>query len=307
MNDHQDGPIPADPRHARLVALLYGELLSEEADALRFEIDRDPGLRRDWEEIRSAREALALLPAVEPIRGTWWDEIDAARSRRPAAGPGWRPIADPRGSSHPRIGDRLRRLFIGSAWGVAAAALLLLALGLARFHVERLDRGFAFTVGPQSVESGDGHRIVRGGSRPAPVGGNDAVGGNAGLVGLAGLAGTAKGGDLATLRSASYVTREELRNFGTELGRSLAVILDQRAGQRDAEMAAWMQTAFQEVSRRQSVGYGDLRGRIEEVGIGLARGQYDANERINLLLREDRWEPNSPALVPAIEEGEIPR
>jgi hypothetical protein len=105
----------------------------------------------------------------------------------------------------------------------------------------------------------------------------------------------------------SYVTREELRDFGTELSRSLAVFLDQRAGQREAEMAAWMQVAFQEVSRRQFVGYGDLRGRIEEVGIGLARGQYDANERINLLLRQDDREPDSPALMPVIEEGEVPR
>ncbi len=44
-------------------------------------------------------------------------------------------------------GTGSRRLLTGSAWGVAAAALLLLALGLARFRVERVDHGFAFTVG----------------------------------------------------------------------------------------------------------------------------------------------------------------
>jgi hypothetical protein len=266
MSDHQDNPAPADPRHERLVALLYGELTADEAEALRLEIDCDSGLRRDWEEIRSAREALASLPAVEPVRGTSWDVMDAApmrssaaaRARRPATDQGWRPIADPRVSSLPRRRHRLRRLLTGSAWGVAAAALLLLVLGLARFRVERVDHGFAFTVGAESA-------------------------------------------------SASHVTREELRDFGTELSRSLAVFLDQRAGQREAEMAAWMQVAFQEVSRRQSVGYGDLRGRIEEVGIGLARGQHDANERINLLLRQDRRKPDSPALMPVIEEGEVPR
>jgi hypothetical protein len=301
MSDDHDNPAPADPRHERLVGLLYGELRSEEADALRLEIDRDPSLRRDWEEIRSAREALASLPAVEPARGASWDAMDAAPARLPVAGQGWRPIADLRVSSRLRIGERLRRLLTGSAWGVAAAAVLLLTLGLARFRVERVDHGFAFTLGAEGAGLGGSHGIVRGGSGPAPVGGNGAFGG------IAGLAGTVAGGEIATLRSASYVTREELRDFGTELSRGLAVFLDQRAGQRDAEMAAWMQIAFQEISRRQSVGYGDLRGRIEDVGIGLARGQYDANERINLLLREDRGEPNSPALVPAVEEGEMPR
>jgi hypothetical protein len=258
MSDHQDYAASADPRHERLVALLYGELPAEEADALRVEIDRDSGLRRDWEEIRSAREALASLLAAEPVRGAWWDAMDTAPARRPVAAHGWRPITDPRVSSLPRRRHRLRRMLTGSAWGVAAAAIILLVLGLARFRVERLDHGLALTVGAESA-------------------------------------------------AASYVTREELGGFGTELGRNLAVFLDQRATQREAEMAAWMQLAFQEVSRRQSVGYGDLRGRIEEVGIGLARGQYDANERINLLLRQDRGELESPALVPVIEEGDVPR
>jgi hypothetical protein len=184
---------------------------------------------------------------------------------------------------------------------VAVAALLLLALGLTRFRVERVDHGLAFTLfGPGNGPMG-GQGIVQGGPGPAPTGGSGRSGG------VNDLAGTVAGGDLATLRSASYVTRAELRDFTTELSRSLVVLLDQRAGQRDTQMAAWMQSAFEEVSRRQSAGYGELRGRIEEVGIGLARGQYDANERINLLLRQDRGQPNAPVLVPAIEEGESPR
>jgi hypothetical protein len=300
-NDDLDNTAPADPRHERLVALLYGEMLSEEADALRLEIERDSGLRRDWDEIRSAREALASLPAVEPVRGASWDAMDAATARRPAAGQRWRPTADRRVSSPLRIGHRLRRLLTGSAWGVAAAALLLLVLGLARFRVQRVDHGFVFTLGAEGAGLGGSRGIVGGGPGPVPTAGNGAMGG------IAGLAGTVAGGDLATLRPVSHVTREELRDFGTELSRGLAVFLDQRAEQRDAEMAAWMQIAFQEISRRQVFGYGDLRGRIEEVGIGLARGQYDAKERINLLLREDRGEPISPALMPVIEEGEIPR
>jgi hypothetical protein len=303
MNDQQDRPTPADPRHERLVALLYGELSSAEAEALRLEIDRDPGLGRDWEEIRSAREALGSLPDVEPIPGASWDAMDGAFVRRPASGLGRRPIASLRSNARPRarIRDRIRRLLAGPAWGAAAAALVLLVLGLARFRVERVDHGFAFTVGAGSAELESTRGIARGGPGPAPAG-------NRGPLGdVAGLTGTVAGGEIGTVRSASYVTREELRGFATDLSRNLAVVLDQRAGQRDADMAAWMQTAFQEISRRQTAGYGDLRGRIEQVGIGLARGQYDANERINLLLREDREQPDSPALVPVNQKGEIPR
>ncbi len=300
MNNLSDEQDASDSRRERLVALLFGELSAEEADALGLEIARDPGLRRDWEEIRVAREALASLPAVEPVPGGAWEPLEAASVRR-AAHRREVPGAGGRDSSHPRAADRIRRLLAGPAWGVAAVALLLLALGLARVRVERVDRGIAFTLGPGAAGTGGGSFGSRGAPPPVPAGGNGAFGD------IANLAGTTVRQDLAIPPAASYVTRAELRDFGTELSRSLAIFLDQRAGRRDAEMAAWMQVVFEEMSRRQSAGYGDLRGRIEEVGIGLARGQYDANERINLLLREDRGQRIAPAVVPVREEGESPR
>jgi len=309
MNDQADNPAPADPRCERLVALLYGELAGAEADALRLEIARDPALRRDWEAIRSAREALATLPAVEPVRVGAWSPLDAAPARDSDRGRDWRPVrgrdqppgAGGRVPSPGRSRDRFRRLLQGPAWGVAAAALLILVLGLARFRVERVDHGFAFTLGVEEHGTGSDHAAVRAASPAVPAGANGP------FADVADLAGTVAGQDIATPRSASYVTRAELRDFGTELSRDLALFLDQRAGKRDAELAAWMQVAFQDLSRRQTAGYGDLRGRIEEVGIGLARGQYDANERINLLLREDRGQLTAPAVVPVIEEGEFPK
>jgi hypothetical protein len=294
MNDEQDRFRPPDPRQQRLVALLYGELTDADAEATRREIDADPDLRRAWEEIRDAREALGELgveaagpaPAWSPLaEGSSLRSIGDSFQRRRQPGPQPSPQPGRQPGAHRR--HRLRELALGSAWGVAAAAVLLLALGLARFRVERVENGLAFRVGATRAT---------GGALPGAVAGHGA--------GAAEPAVTAAYG--FPTPEPVYVTRDELSDYSAEIGRRLAVLLDDHARRRDTETAAWMQIAIEEMSRRQARDYGDLRYQIQQVGIGLARGQYRANEQIDWLLRLDRGEQGAPAVVPVNKEGDTP-
>jgi hypothetical protein len=282
MNDDQISPGPPDPWAERLIALLYDELSPGEAQAVRREIDANADLRRSWEEVQTAREALGALAHEELGAAPAWVSAGVRVSDRRGRG---FPSRRSRPAARPR--DRVRDLVSGSAWGLAAAALLLLTLGLARFRVERVENGLTFYAGTGPLKST---------ATPEAAPGRDA--------GPAAPAFTA----VRSIPSDElpYVTRDELRAYAAELSRRMAVLLDDRARRRDAATTAWLQVAFEEMSRRQACDYGDLRYRLEQVGIGLAQGQSRANEQIDWLLRLDRREQDLPALVPVTEEGDTP-
>jgi hypothetical protein len=282
MNDDEENPGPPDPWADRLIALLYDELPSGEAQAVRREIDGDPGLRRAWDEIRTAREALGALAPGESGPAVARAPAGAWVSERPGGRLLGRNVPPP---SRPR--PSMRSLVFGSAWGLAAAALLVLVLGLARFRVEWVEHGLAFSAG-----TGRGITTVATKGAPGP--------------GAGAAASAVPAADSTPASELSFVTHDDLRVYTAEISRGMAALLDERTRRRDMVTAAWLQVAFEEMSRRQAHDYGDLRYRIEQVGIGLAQGQYRANEQIDCLLRLDGREQPPPALVPVTEEGDTP-
>lgn len=122
------------PPHAeRMIAALYGELNAEDQAAWERDLERDPELRAEWDELCATRRTL----------GGW--EVESAPANLVFLEPARR---DPAGE-----GSR-RRTWFRPAWGLAAAAAAAVVLLAAGARVDRVDNGVALTFGE---------------SRPAPV------------------------------------------------------------------------------------------------------------------------------------------
>jgi len=116
---------PLDMWRERMVAALYGEVSAGEQAELQAAMERDAGLRRDFEELTEARTALRrLLDSAEdadeePAKPGW-----SALRRRPAPGRRrpWRPV-------------------LAASVGFAVAASLFVGLLFAGLRVDRTPGG----------------------------------------------------------------------------------------------------------------------------------------------------------------------
>jgi hypothetical protein len=151
--------------------------------------------------------------------------------------------------------------FTGS-WGVAAAGLAVALLAVSNFRIERIDSGLAFRVG-------------RTAALPANV--------------------AQRSGPAAASNAApAYITQDEFRAYMAGMTRTLAALLNDYGDQTDREMTQYMQTALNDMARTHSQAYDDLLNRIQTVGIGLAREQYQTNTRIDLLMTQGGRNPSPP-------------
>lgn len=113
-----------DPQRDRMVAALYGELPPDGLAELEAACAEDESLRRDWEELRTAKSFLqrAAQEETEPDFTFVWPRDEPARPR------GW-------GLSAPW------RWLVPAASGFAAATAVFVALLAVGLRIDRTDRG----------------------------------------------------------------------------------------------------------------------------------------------------------------------
>jgi hypothetical protein len=267
MDEQRDRERPADRREPEepesrlqmLIGLLYGELSEEEEREIRRRMLTDAQLRAEWEELSGTRSLLHRWEINEPSpRVVFVQRVEpVARNARPAS--------RDRDDGGPGLWARLRPFFASPAWGIAAAALCVAALGLARFGIER--------------SAGGGWSFRLGGPRPASE---------------AGPAGPA-----ADSRAAEYVTRQDLDLYTRSMGQAVLTVMDGYTRQRDDAVAQVLQTALSGMSGKQAEDYRELRQRIELLGTGLLQDQARTRARLDYL-----WDAqNKPERIGAAPAG----
>ena len=246
---------PLDPRIDKLVALLYGELPEAEAREVRAMIDADPSLRREWEELQGTRQMLAEWKVEEESPGFVFVDDAAPAARQRAAG--W-------------LG-RFRRLAFVTPWAVAAAAVVVAVLAAGgNFRVERTGGSVAFRFGRPPVEA---TRFAANQETPQIV---EPAGSGGPLVGAAQpVSGGASELATETPQSAGhYLTKQESEAYQAGMMQSLVLLLNEYGKQHDKEFGAVLQTALTDMQNKQIRDYGDLRGRIEALGVGVGNLDY---------------------------------
>lgn len=269
---------PLDPRHSRLVALLYDELPPDEEQALRAELARDPALRAEWDELSATRGCLAAWEIEERTPSFVFMEPPARTNGADAdGGLAQSPAGARRGL---RLLPGMGPLLTWSGWAVAAAALLFVALAGRGTRFERLDNGFAL-------------HFARGGSAPAPALAGLTPGERARL-GLSASASaepdapSARGGETVALTSGgptnpaapgggpadgSYVTGAELSAQTDQMVNMFARMMNEERSRQAREWTSMLRTVYSDLNDRQFTGYRDLRGRIEAVNVGILLGR----------------------------------
>ena len=265
-----------DPRIEKLVALLYGELPEAEAQALRGELDGDPELRGEWEELTAARAFL----------GTW---------EAPEHSPGFVFVNEQEGAPHRRAGfrERFRALVPVWSWGLAATAVAVLVLAGSGFQVEKMDNGFAFRFGdkksqaPATAESlvPDGVRGVPLASPPVQAVSTEPV-----------------PTSQETASGSPYLTKQEFQAYTAGMAQTMVALLNEYGHQRDQEVGSALQDVLKNLSEKQTEDYRDLRGRFDAFASDLTQEQITTKAQLGYLLEQTR--STSPVSVhpsPAIE------
>jgi hypothetical protein len=242
-----------DPRIDKMMASLYGELPEAEERAFRRLLEKDDALRMEYEELAGTRDMLAgweveeLVPSFVLVEGT------AAR-RAPSA-----PAGD---GLWDRLVAAVRSFAVTPAWGLAAAAGVVLVLAMADFRVQRVDGGIAFRFGeastPQQVAS-----------TPTPEQGASFP--DARDLAIDGLPTTRPStadspGNVVTPVSTGFVTQEELDHNNAQFMLSLTELLNAYGRQRDQRVSEGFQTLYQQVVSQQNYDYQELAGRIDVLG-----------------------------------------
>lgn len=134
-----------DPRHEQLIAALYGELSPEEEAAFQEQLQADPELRAQWNELRETRSVLGEWTVEAPAPSfVFLDDEEAP----PARSGVWK---------------RIKAGFRGPAWGLAAAGVMAVLI-FAGFRVDRVDNGLVFRFGPGPALVTNGGSPVAGGT-----------------------------------------------------------------------------------------------------------------------------------------------
>ncbi len=270
-----------DPRIERLVALLYGELPETEAQALRKEIEGDPALRAEWEELTGARSFL----------GAW--EV-------PEESPGFVFVNEPASAPRRRAGfrERLRGLVPAWSYGLAAAAVAVLVLAIGGFRVEKMDNGIAFRMGSEKAKTpaiaenlrADGGTGVPLTSPPVQAVSTEPVSSNP--------ATTLQGMETAT----PYLTKQEFQAYAAGMTQTMVALLNEYGRERDQEVGSALQVVLRNISEKQTEDYRDLRGRLDAFASGLSEEQMTTRAQLGYLLEQTRsTSPGSVHPSPAIE------
>ncbi len=256
---------PLDPRIDKLVALLYGELPEAEAREVRAMIDADPALRREWDELQGTREILAQWKVEEESPGFVFVDDAAPRARRRAAG--WV--------------ERFRSFALVTPWAVATTAVVVAVLAVGgNFRVERSDGSVAFRIGrPPAVAtnfaSGAQQPIAQPTTGGSPVVQGVALGKTPEQPGPGERTGETSGPTAEAQQGAGiYLTKREFDAYSAGMMQSLVLLLNQYGKEHDREIGAVLQTALTDVANKQIRDYGDLRGRIEALGVGVGNLDY---------------------------------
>lgn len=237
-----------DPRIDRMIAYLYGELPESEARAFRRLLETDDALRAEYEELAGVREALGgweveeTVPSFVLVEGT-----EPRRERRAASTPaGW----------WARLTESLRALAVTPAWGLAAAAAMLLIAGAFGFRVERVDGGLAFRFG------GDRPAVTQPAGRPASPGGAELASNGPDAAPDA----AANRSPIVPVGADGYLTRNDLKSYDADLMLTLAELLNEYSRKRDHEVAEGFQSLYQQVTTERLYNDEQLAGRIDVIG-----------------------------------------
>ena len=264
---------PLDPRHSRLVALLYEELPPDEEQVLRAELARDPALRAEWDELNVARDFLGAWEIEERTPSFVFMEPPTDST---SAAPG------PQGIIRGGIGRRGKTVLAFSGWGVAAAALLFVALAGRGARFERLDNGFALRFGNQAparpaapTSTAEMAALRQSGARER-FGLTNGVPTDPAGHSLLSLTSAHAGGDE---ESEAFVTPAELDSHQDEMVNMVVHMLNEERARQDREWTSMLRSVYSDLNDRQFTGYRDLRGRIEAVNVGLMLGRSGAGTK----------------------------
>lgn len=257
---------PIDPRREKLIALLYGELSAEEEREIRLQIDKDPELRADWEELSATRQILQEWEVEEQAPGFVFvdDSEDAAAAVSTGVLGGWR--------------RRLKGFMTATPWAVAAAAVLVAALAIGDFRIEKSDGGLRVGFGERQtaqMAQGDPTDVDR--SLATPIEGGPSTARNVSY------------GDLMHMPGVSpYVTREEFESYAAGMTQTMIALLNEYDRQREQEIMTYLQATFGGFTQMHDEGYRDLRSRIEALKEGLNNEQYRSDARFDYLMNRDQ-------------------
>ncbi len=235
-----------DPRIDKMTAYLYGELPEAEERAFRRLLEKDDALRAEFEELSATRDMLAGWEVEERVPSFVLVEGAQERRETTVTREGW----------WARLRESMGRVAVTPAWGLAAAAVVLLVLAVSDFRVQRVDGGIAFRFGEPAPESA-----------PTQVAGTPPRD-----LTLDGLPTARPAGNLGNPNSAvtpvaaEYVTQTELDQYNAQLMLSLAELLNTYGRQRDERVSDGMQTLYQQVVSQQNYDYQELAGRIDVLG-----------------------------------------
>jgi hypothetical protein len=270
-----------DPRIEKLVALLYGELPEAEAQALRREVDGDPELRAEWEDLTAARSFL----------GSW---------EAPELSPGFVFVNEPARVPRRRAGfrERFRALVPVWSWGLAATAVAVLVLAGSGFRVERMDNGFAFRFGQEKTQApATAESLVPDGVRGVPLSSPPVQAVSSEPV-ASGPAATSP----ETAAGGPYLTKQEFQAYTAGMAQTMVALLNEYGRQRDQDISSALQVVLKNISEKQTEDYRDLRGRFDAFASDLTEEQITTKAQLGYLLEQTR--STSPVSVhpsPAIE------
>lgn len=289
---------PVDPRMEKLVASLYGELSPAEQRELEAQLERDPELRAEWDDLVSTRSMLGSWELEEKVPSFVF--VDPAPARHSDAG----------------FWDGVRQRFGGffavSGWAVAAAAILVMVMAVKGYRIEAIDGGYAIRQAPRTGDAPvpvDPVTEPRDQANqdlvPAPRRSTDPVSDQAGREPLE----TEQVREPAAVRSPSpvqlvngnYVTEQELEEKSTAMMRIFAELMNDYRARRDVEMAAMLRSMYGQLNDKQFADYSELRGRIEAVGLGLMAEQSRTNARIETIF--EHADPDSLTPVEKSPDG----
>jgi hypothetical protein len=169
--------------------------------------------------------------------------------------------------------ERFRSLALVTPWAVAAAAVVVAVLAVGgNFRVERTDGSIALRVGrppaavTQLASNPEPSRIAEHPSLNGVVLGGTSVQPVSGVTGETATE-TPQG-------MGRYLTKQEFDAYSAGMMQSLAVLLNEYGKAHDKEVGAILQTALTDVANKQVRDYGDLRGRIEALGVGVGNLDY---------------------------------
>jgi hypothetical protein len=300
---------PLDPRVDQLIAALYGELSAEERARFEKQLESDPVLRAEWEELHLARRYLSAWELEERVPS--FVLVDQKPS--PAAAIGAR--------AETRWWSVFRRPLPAVGWAFAAAAVVFAILIAAQARIDLLDRGIAFRFGPPALvenqaspaspasRDGDAGPAETAADEPRPA---SAVESDEPVPTLAQVASSTPADEWVVsqddslqvrLRSAESagtdlpMTRREFEAYTAGMAKVIAAMQSRNDYnlRQSEDFLAFVRSMYEGLSERQADNYYELRGRIEAVRYGLTEVETTTNDRLDMIdLREG--EPLSPGV-----------